>query len=95
MDITLLCQRGGENGASVSKGMHTALLPALAASRYVGVCTIHCAAQVIHPPCRRADKAPGQLQLRRKPASRPSLTSLQGAFDALDLAGDGGRGGVS
>ncbi|KAK9825923.1 hypothetical protein WJX81_007164 [Elliptochloris bilobata] len=31
-----------------------------------------------------ADKAPGQVQLRRKPSSRPSLNSLQGAFEALD-----------
>ena len=57
--------------------------------------SMRCAAQATHPPCRRADKAPGQLQLRRKPASRPSLNSLQGAFEALDVAGDGGRGGIS
>lgn len=42
-----------------------------------------------------ADKAAGQLQLRRKPSSRPSLSSLQGAFEGLNVEGDGSRGGVS
>lgn len=40
----------------------------------------------------RADKAPGQLQLRRKPSGRPSLSSLHGAFEALGVEGGDGRG---
>lgn len=40
----------------------------------------------------RADKAPGQLQLRRKPSGRPSLSSLQGVFEALGVEGSDARG---
>ena len=77
---------GSEDGSDC---LHGALLQALAANRHLYQ---H---KADAPSCWRADKAPGQLQLRRKPASRPSLNSLQGAFEALDVAGDGGRGGVS
>jgi hypothetical protein len=40
----------------------------------------------------RAGAAPGQVSLRRKPSNRPSLGSLQAAFEDLGV-GDGGRGG--
>ena len=90
-----LCERREMPPRLVARGRAAGACALPCCTQRLCFCRSRCAAAVTHPWCWRADKAPGQLQLRRKPASRPSLNSLHGAFAALDVAGDGGRGGVS